>query len=54
MVLVYMHGKGILLFIYLFFKIQVTLTDGLVYLISAAYCYAQSLSEYLPFSVDVL
>lgn len=52
--LVYMHGQGILLFMFVYSKYGSTLTDGLVYLLSAVKCYAQSLSKYLPFSVDVL
>lgn len=49
----YMHGQGILLFLFLSSKYTSAPTDSLVYLISAAKCYAQSLSKYLQFSVDV-
>ena len=49
----YMHGQDILLFLFLSSEYTSAPTDSLVYLISAAKCYAQSLSKYLQFSVDV-
>lgn len=52
--LVYMHGEGILLFIFIYSEYRSTSTDSLVHLKSAARGYARSLSKCLQFSVDVL